>query len=165
MNVRQLRALREREAHSPGNLATSVGRDSGGTRARGLSRRRFIQTSGGIVVAGAALGHQILRPQAVHAAGDDPLPIPGGTPALGGAFHIFGPTPDGSFDPIDAEPATITNFNGVVGLAYVTGTVTRTQISTGATDRLPFKSSDMRFMQGVYRGVDGKPRQGAFALI
>ena len=102
----------------------------------------------------------------VHAlALDDPLPIPGGTPALGGGFHVYGPTPDGSFDPIDAEPSLITNFNGVVGLAYISGTVTRTKISTGERVELPFNNADMRFMQGVYRGVDGKPRQGTFALI
>ena len=60
----------------------------------------------------------------------DPLPIPGGSPALGGGFHVYGPTPDGSFDPIDAEPSTITNFNGVVGLTYVSGTVSRRKIGS-----------------------------------
>jgi hypothetical protein len=77
----------------------------------------------------------------------------------------FHRTPDGSFDPIDAEPSTITNFDGVVGLAYINGTVTRTTIATGEQVDLPFIASDMRIMQGVYRGVDGKPRQGNFALI
>jgi hypothetical protein len=99
------------------------------------------------------------------AAFDDPLPIPVGSPLLGGDVHIFGPTPDGSFDPIDAEPSSITNFNGVVGLAYINGTVTRTTVSNGAQVELPFIASDMRFMDGVYRGTDGKPRQGTFALI
>jgi len=112
------------------------------------------------------LGSGVLQPRTVHAlAPDAPVPIPGGTPALGGAFHLYGPTPDGSFDPIDAEPSLITNFNGVVGLAYISGMVTRTNISTGARVELPYKNNDMRFMQGVYRGVDGKPRQGTFALI
>jgi hypothetical protein len=68
-------------------------------------------------------------------------------------------------DPIDAEPSSIANLNGVVGLAYIDGTVTRTRISTGETEELPFIGSDMRFMQGVYRGVDGKPRQGTFGFI
>jgi hypothetical protein len=135
-------------------------------RSRPVSRREFVRTTGGLIAAGAALGSGLLRPQrAFGAALDDPLPIPGGSPALGGGFHIYGPTPDGSLDPIDAEPASITNFNGVVGLAYVDGTVTRTRISTGERDELPFIASDMRFMQGVYRGVDGKPRQGTFGFI
>jgi hypothetical protein len=68
-------------------------------------------------------------------------------------------------DPINAEPGTITNVNGVVGLAYIDGTVTRTRISTGEQKELPFIGSDMRFIQGVYRGVDGKPRQGTFGFI
>jgi hypothetical protein len=110
----------------------------------------------------------MLKPERRHEEDDDnvpPMPIPGGSPALGGRFHVYAPTPDGSFDPIDAEPSTITNFNGDIGLAYISGTVTRTQISTGARVHLPFNGSDMRFMKGVYRGVDGKPREGAFALI
>ena len=152
MNVRQLSAHRLR-LHPPGGP-------------KNLSRREFVRGAGGAIAAGAALGSGLLRPQLVNAAApDDPVPIPGGTPALGGAFHLYGPTPDGSFDPIDAEPSLITNFNGVVGLAYISGMVTRTNISTGERVRLPFNDADMRFMQGVYRGVDGKPRQGSFALI
>jgi len=127
------------------------------------SRREFVRTAGAVALAGAALGGRLLRPQILQAASpDDPLPISGGTPVLGGAFHVFAPA---AFDPIDAEPITITNFNGTVGLAYIDGIVTRTQISTGRQDRLPFTASDMRFMQGVYRGVDGKPRQGTFGFI
>ena len=112
------------------------------------------------------LGGDILRPRRVEAAApDDPLPIPGGSPTLGGAFHVYGPSPTGFLDPIDAEPASITNFNGVVGMAYIDGMVTQTRISNGEQARYPFVASDMRFMQGVYRGADGKPRQGTFGFI
>jgi hypothetical protein len=101
----------------------------------------------------------------LHAQGfDQPLPIPGGSPLLGGAYHVYGPGfPD--FDPPDSEPATITNFNGVVGLGFISGMVTRANMRTGKLDRLPFEFADMRFMQGVYRGADGKPRQGTFGFI
>ena len=150
MNIRQLSAHRLR--HPPGP--------------RSVSRREFVRGASGAIAAGAALGSGLLSPQLLRAAApNDPLPIPGGTPALKGAFHLYGPTPDGSFDPIDAEPSLITNFNGVVGLAYISGTVTRTKISTGERVELPYKDADMRIMQGVYRGVDNKPRQGTFALI
>ena len=109
---------------------------------------------------------RLVRPQRVAAASpEDPLPIPGGSPVLGGLFHVYGPGPEGSLDPIDAEPCSITNFNGVVGLAYIDGMVTRTNTSTGDRADLPFIASGMRFMQGVYRGVDGKPRQGTFGFI
>ena len=124
-----------------------------------------MQATGG-VAAGAAIASQLLRPRALYAAGDDPLPLPSGSL---GPFRVFAPyrldDPNLQLDPPDAEPATITNFNGVVGLAYIDSTVRRTRISTGETVELPSLFSDMRFMNGVYRGVDGKPRQGTFALI
>jgi hypothetical protein len=133
-------------------------------RSQDWSRRQFVRTTGGALATAAAFGSGLLRPRLLWAAApDDPLPIPGGSPKIG--FHVFGPTPDGSLDPIDAEPASITNFDGVVGLAYVDGTVTRTRVSTGEHVELPFIASDMRFMQGVYRGVDGQPRQGTFGFI
>src|SRR5262245_60320555 len=121
-----------------------------------MSRRQFARTATGTALAGAA-GLGLLKPTPAAAfASSDPLPIPGGTPALGGGFHVFGPTPDGSFDPIDAEPATITDFNGFVGLAYINGEVTRTNTVTRESKVLPMLNSDMRFMKGVYRGADNR---------
>jgi hypothetical protein len=115
---------------------------------------------------GATLGSGLWRPRLAEAHGlHEPRPIPGGTPQLGGAFHLFGPTPDGSFDPIDAEPSTITDFNGFVGLTYLSGTVTQTNTATGEVRMLPFVESDMRFMKGVFKGTDGRTHQGAFALV
>ena len=76
--------------------------------------------------------------------------------------HVFGPA---TIDPADAEPATITDFNGFVGLAYISGTVTQTNTATGEVLTLPFVDSDMRFMTGVFRDTDGKLQQGAFALV
>ncbi|HEX4184379.1 MAG TPA: hypothetical protein VHY78_00815, partial [Stellaceae bacterium] len=73
------------------------------------------------------------------------MPIPGGSPLLGGSFHVFAPAPaSAGLDPIDAEPITITNFNGFVGLSYTSGMVTQTNTESGETLRLPFISSDMR---------------------
>jgi hypothetical protein len=91
-----------------------------------------------------------------------PVHIPGGSPVLGGAYHVFAPA---SVDPIDAEPITITNLNGFVGLAYLDGMVTQTNTETGEVLRLPFLASDMRFMQGNFRGTDGRVHQGTFALV
>lgn len=92
----------------------------------------------------------------------EPVPIPGGTPVLGGTFHVFGP---GLLDPPDAEPSTITDFNGFVGLAYISGEVARTNTKTGEVLTLPFVNSDMRIMTGVFRGTDGEVHQGAFAYV
>ena len=119
-----------------------------------------MQTSVGALAAGAALGRQLFSPQVAYAAGSDPVPVPG-SPLLA-PFRVWAPI---FVDSIDAEPSTITNFNGVVGIAYVNGMVRRTNMQTGQVDVLPFIDSDMRFMQGVYRGVDGKPRQGTFGFV
>lgn len=126
-----------------------------------VSRRQFARTAAGSAFA-AAVASRLWPPSLVEAASFAPVPIPGGTPALGGAYHVFGPA---AFDPADAEPATITNLNAAVGLAYVSGMVTQTNIKTGEVMRLPFVDSDMRFMQGVFRGTDGKLHQGAFAFV
>jgi hypothetical protein len=91
-----------------------------------------------------------------------PVPIRGGTPKLGGGFHVFGP---GTLDPTDAEPSTITDFHGFVGIGFINGTVQRTNKHTGEVRTLPMISSDMRFMTGIFRGVDGRIHDGAFALV
>ena len=136
-------------------------------RRRAMSRRQFARTAAGAAVAGATLGSGLWRPGVAQADGSSqPNPIPGGSPALNPPdqilFHVFGP---GSIDPADAEPVTITDFNGFMGLAYISGTVTQTNTATGEILTLPFVESDMRFMKGVFRGTDGRVHQGAFALV
>ncbi len=132
---------------------------------RAMSRREFARTAAGAAVVGATLGTGLWRPGVARADGSfQPIPIPGGTPALGGVFHVFGPA-SGLGDPPDAEPVTITDFNGFMGLAYISGMVTQLNMATGEIQRLPFVGSDMRFMQGVFRGTDGQLHQGAFALV
>src|SRR5262245_5584959 len=123
------------------------------------SRRQFLGAAAG--AAGLALGW---KPGLARAApGGDPVPISGGFEIGGTLFHVFGP---GFFgEPDDEDPATITHFNGFIGLAYIDGMCTETNQTTGAVRRLPFLASDMRFMQGVYRDKTGKVRQGAFALV
>ena len=149
-----LRARAFRQARAQAALAKMSGRP--------LSRRQFFRTTGAVLL-GAALGSELWRPGSVAAHGThDPVPIPGGTPILGGAFHVFGP---GVIDPDDAEPSSITDFNGFVGIAFISGTVTRTNTATGEVRTLPFIESDLRFMQGVFRGQDGNMHQGAFGFI
>lgn len=123
-----------------------------------MSRRRFMQGSGALIAAATIAG--VARPRVLQAAGNDPIPVPG-SPAFD-PFSIWAPI---FVDSIDADPASITDFNGVAGIAYVSGMVRRTDTSTGDVDVLPFLDADMRFMQGVYRGVDGKPRRGTFGFI
>src|SRR5258708_35453587 len=99
-----------------------------------VSRRQFARTAAGSAFA-AAVGSKLFAPSLVQAASFAPVPIPGGTPALGGAYHVFGPA---AFDPIDAEPATITNLYPKVGLAYVTAMLPQTNIQTPNVVPFPF---------------------------
>jgi hypothetical protein len=154
--ARFLQAVRDRRARLS-NSSDPALQSSG---ASPVSRRRFMQTSAGVVAAGAVLGRQFFKPSVAYAAGSDPVPVQG-SPALA-PFNVWAPI---VVDSIDAEPASINDFNGVVGIAYVSGMVTRTDHSTGKIEHLPFADADMRFMQGVYRGVDGKPRQGTFGFV
>src|SRR5881394_204544 len=106
----------------------------------GLSRRQFTRTAAGTAVVGAALSSSLWTPALAEPKGTfAPVPIPGGSPVLGGAYHVFGPA---AFDPVDAEPVTINNLDAFVGLAYISGMVTQTNTKTGEKARYPFVDSD-----------------------
>src|SRR5215831_12691519 len=127
MNPTLLRATRRPPANqqlpNPRQLAPAPmsARGSDGL----LSRRQFVGSAAGSFAAAAGLGSLLaacgraddgfltspISPQLslAKAAQAAPVPIPGGTPALGGGFHVWAPA---AVDSIDAEPATITDFNG-----------------------------------------------------
>jgi hypothetical protein len=136
----------------------------------GMTRRQLARTAGGIAALGGALGSGLFKSGLAKEASSIPIPsfapvpIPGGTPVLNGFYHFFGPaSPTG--DPIDAEPSTITNLNGFVGLADISGMVTRINTKTGKQLRLPILNTDMRFMKGDFRGTDGNIHEATFALV
>jgi hypothetical protein len=136
-----------------------------------MTRRRFARTAAGTAALGGALGSGLLKsglakesPSSSPIPSFAPVPIPGGTPALNGFYHFFGPA-SGTGDPPDAEPSTITNLNGFVGIAAISGMVTRTNTKTGERLRLPFLDSDMRFMKGEFRGTDGNIHEATFAFV
>ena len=120
-----------------------------------LSRRQFIRTSVGAT--GAVLSSALWMPAVAHASGGGqvpPKPIPGG---VAPGIHVFLPAHG-------AEPSTIFDFNGFIGIAEIHGTGTGTDTSTGATTPLLF-DTDTRFMKGVYVGVDGKKHRGTFGFV
>ena len=82
-----------------------------------------------------------------------PVPIPGGG-------HIFAPGPASLNLPgFGVEPSSITDFQGTVALAYVTGQ---------AIDNLGHQYrmvNDMRIMTGEYVAADGLKRDGTFGFI
>lgn len=61
------------------------------------------------------------------------------------------------------DPSSISDFNGFVGVADVQGTGTATN-PDGSTETLLF-DTDMRFMSGVYVGVDGAVHKGTFGFV
>jgi hypothetical protein len=153
----------------------SIGPDSVRKAAnlRGLTRRQFARTTAGTAALGGALGSGLFksglakeRASSAPIPSFAPVPIPVGTPALNGFYHFFAPAPTSpTGDPVDAEPSTITNLDGFVGLAMISGMVTRINTQTGEKLRLPFQQADMRFMKGNFRGTDGNIHEATFAFV
>ena len=115
---------------------------------RAVSRRSLLGGAAGAAFMGLGL-------RAAPFNGATPRPIPGGFVGPGGNFlHIEGAP--------GTEPSSITDFNGVVGIAIVDGTWS----SSGPPQTPPLLfDTDMRFMDGEYIGMDGRHYQGSFALI
>ena len=93
-----------------------------------------------------------------------PLPIPGGilvpNPFGGPDGHFNQPGhADSTVLGRGGEPITITDFNGFIGVVRVDGT------GTDNSGNPLLWEVDLRFMQGVYQGVDGNIHQGTFALV
>ncbi|MEY2433326.1 MAG: hypothetical protein QOC92_3051 [Acidimicrobiaceae bacterium] len=128
-----------------------------------LSRRRFMQSAAGAAVLGAAATKGLLSADLAGAAPGigQVLPIPTTLELFPGHhFHLQAPPFTGE----DSDPATVTNFEGTSGLAYISGSCVRVDRKTGESRTLPFSFNDMRFMQGVFRGRDGHARNATFAF-
>jgi hypothetical protein len=103
-----------------------------------------------------------------------PLPIPGGfvNPTGGPFVHLNlpgpadAPPPNPPTGPLATtnDPAMIIDFMGGLAVAKVQGTGTGIDTTTGATSTLFFEV-DLRFMKGIYVGVDGQSHFGTFALV
>jgi hypothetical protein len=128
-----------------------------------LSRRRFLKAAAGTV---GTLGAGLLLPTRALAAGRDPKPIPESftNPDGGPVIHFNLPGPADAMPRNGNEPSTITDFDGFIGVARVQGTGTGTNTNTGDTSPLLF-DADMRFMQGVYQGVDGRFLEARFGFV
>jgi len=136
-----------------------------GSRADRWTRRRFLQTTAGAAAIGAAASAGLLRPGKAFAGPGiglvDPIPttfefFPGVQSHIQAPPFLFGP---------DSDPATVYNFQGVSALAYISGTCTQRNRLTGETTPRWFKSNDMRFMKGVFRGHDGHVRNASFGFV
>ena len=96
---------------------------------------------------------------ALGGAAPTPIPETRTNPFGGPAIHFNKPGLPTDSPPIGNEPSTINNFNGFIGVVHATGTGT-----DGSGNALVW-DADLRFMQGVYQGVDGSLHTGTFAFV
>jgi hypothetical protein len=126
-----------------------------------LPRRRFIRAAAGAT--GLALGSGLWGPLLGHAhASGSTLPrhIRGGIRPFGPGtklYHVFLPGPG-------AEPATIRDFRGHVGVAAAKGFGTGVHTATGTKVKLAY-DVDLRFFKGHYVGRDGNTHHGTFGFV
>lgn len=121
-----------------------------------LSRRRFMGSMAG--VAGAAVGSGLFPATVLAGKPANSAPKPTATKQT-----INGVTFSLTFFGDGMDPSSISDFNGFVGVADVQGTGTATN-PDGSTETLLF-DTDMRFMSGVYVGVDGAVHKGTFGFV
>jgi hypothetical protein len=117
------------------------------------TRRRFLAGAG--LGAAGVLGTQLIGAGPALAArrAGDPRPIPGGTEFLGPGTELFH-----AFEPGAGEPNSITDFNGFVGVAHITGT------GAGANAGLSF-DVDNRFITGEYIALNGQHSKATFGFL
>jgi hypothetical protein len=109
-----------------------------------------------------------LVPSLVALKGATPTPIPlpasllpfTGTSELSGPdVYLNFPGPATAAAPFGNEPNGITDFSGVYGGAAVEGD------GVDGQGNVLYWVADVRFMQGTYRGVDGKVYNGTFTEV
>src|ERR1700759_1073160 len=123
--------------------------------ARRFSRRQALRR--GAFALGGVAGLGLLDPSLVLGSSKTaaPRPIPGGFDlnfnlvASDAFIHVLPPG-------IGFEMSTITDFNGVVGGSETQGNAVGSDGTTYSFD------CDMRFMQGVYVGLDNRVHNGSF---
>lgn len=130
------------------------------------SRRGFLQGAAGVTAMGAVAGSGLFRATPAEASGPgiglaEPIPataefFPGVLSHVQAPPFLVGP---------DSDPATVYNFEGPSGIAFISGVCERRNRQTGETRTLPYIFNDMRFMKGVFRGRDGHVRGATFALV
>ncbi len=145
---------------------------------KSLSRRNLIRG-----VAGTAAGAGLLLGSGLRlvARTDDddegehnkckavPRPIPHITTPPGGHFFFPGPvegapSTDPHFPNAGFDPSIITDFSGMIGQADLNLSGIGTDLNTGASAIYDFHT-DMRFMDGIFVGLDNQQHRGAIGFI
>jgi len=123
----------------------------------GVSRRQFVGRST-VALAGLATAGLVDPSGVLARANAGPRPIPGGLD-MNGKPVAKDPFVHVVFPGIGWEMSTMTDFKGVIGGSQVRG-------SAHGSDGTTFDfDTDMRFMEGMYVGIDGRLRNGVFGFI
>jgi len=140
---------------------------------RGLSRRRFFRSAtstGAGLVLGSNIGtisaHDNDEEEEHRSCRAVPRPIP----HITGPGHFFfpgpvegAPTTDPNFPNAGHDPSIITDFSGVIAEADLAFSGTGTDLNTGQSAHYDFHT-DMRFMSGVFVGLDNEEHHGTFGF-
>ena len=141
---------------------------------RGLTRRRFFRSAAG-TGAGLVLGSKIVRARADEDEDEDSrLDCPAlarPIPHITGPGHFFFPGPvegapatDPHFPNAGHDPSIITDFKGAIAEADLSFSGTGTDLNTGESAPYDFHT-DMRFMSGVFVGLDNHQHRGTIGFI
>lgn len=146
---------------------------------KSLSRRNLIRGAAGTAAgAGLLLGSGLrfsARADDDEDEGDRrkcgaiPRPIPHISTPPGGHFFFPGrvegaPSTDPHFPNAGFDPSIITDFSGVIANADLIFSGTGTDLNSGASATYDFHA-DMRFMNGIFVGLDNEQHRGAIGFI
>lgn len=133
---------------------------------RGWTRRQFLQMGAALV---GASGATLLSRTALAAPPGSGLPsqLPYTSPLLeditgGLQIPFFLPVEVDPFIGANADPTSLYNFNGFLGLVEADGVSAADQNSDGVPRTW---ACDVRFMKGVFENRDGVKQPGAFAFF
>src|SRR5215467_1988358 len=140
-----------------------------------LSRRNLIRGAAGAAAgAGLVLGSGLRTSAFADDADEDeqngckvpPRPIPHISTPPGAHFFFPGPVDaDATTSPNNGhDPSIITDFSGVVANADLILSGTGTDLNTGTSATYDFHT-DMRFMSGVFVGLDNVQHNGTIGFI
>jgi hypothetical protein len=133
---------------------------------RDLSRRGFIQGASG-AGAGLLLGSKVGPAEAEEdehsACPAVPRPVPHISTPPGAHFFFPGPV-DASPGNIGHDPSIITDFHGVIAQADLNLSGKGTDLKTGVSATYDFHC-DMRFMSGVFVGLDNEHHRGTIGFV
>ena len=102
---------------------------------------------------------EVLEARTLLSVAPVPLPLARPNPFGGPIIHLNAPGPADAPPPVGNDPSGITDFDGFIGRLRVSGT------GQDIDGNALLWESDLGFMQGAYRGVDGQLHHGTFAFV